>query len=577
MPTTDLSLERKRAWLLALDQDAARQHLIDFTIYTWPEFQAGWFHKRLCAIFEKFYFDIKAGKRPRVIVQAPRRHGKTVIASVRFPAWVLGRDPDFEFILAAYGQALPRRNSRHCQRIIRSEQYRDLFPNIEMDVEQVDEWTIKGHRGTYKATSVGGSGAGYGAHAVIVDDFVKNYQEAVSPTIQQRNVEWYRSTIYPTLHPEGGIMIIGTRWAEHDLIGSVLNPGISEIENADIEPFDVHNFSAIAAEDEEFRKAGEPLHPERYPINTLNRIRAAVGKLVWITMYMGHPQPTAGQCYFISDDDQPEDLALKRGEAGVIEPRRCRLQFSDVKRGHTLIDDAAGHWRIWEEPIPGFYYGAGIDVAEGIDRGDGITDEHVIRIWRRGILDTVMDYLHISPLVSIGKVHQPALVASYRSRADARDLALQLAAAHFYYNQFHMSVERSSEGIGLIDLYLMELIDNDLILSDTGMATLDDKQGAKLGVRITQSNRPQMLMGLKAAIRGQEYFNPDKEFFEQARHFLNINGMLRGETRWHDDIVMAEAHAQHCHTKADMQWPRNLKKPLRSRETRAVQNEITGY
>jgi hypothetical protein len=555
-------VERLIALAAEAEREKARRHLIHFTLYTKPNYKAGFFHHKLCLLLEKFYADIKVGKQPRVIIQAPRRHGKTELVSVRWPAWVFGRDKDFEFLFAAYGQTLSESNSRKSQNVMRSPQYHDLFPEREMATERTDEWTIKDGAGIYKATSVGGAAPGYGANALVIDDFVKDWTEATSPTIQQRNLDWFRSTAFPCLLPEAGVLIIGTRWSLRDLIGMILDTA-KDSEEA----WEFWNFPAMAEEADEFRKVGDPLHPERYSLEALHKIRKTVGELIWVTMYQGHPVPTVGKCFFHSEGDEPEDQALKRCEADVKAPQRCKLEIITPGKAHKWEESTAGHWRIWEPALTGFCYGAGCDTAEGIDRGDGVTDEHVIRIWRRGIIDAVIDHLHIMPKVTIGEAHKPCLVASYRSRADTPDLAWNLAEALFYYNHAHISIERTSAGISLIDMYLALIYPTHLILREETIATLADKAGMKLGTRIGPGNKNLMLDRLKEFIRDDKYTNPDREFFEQARHFVNINGALRGETGWHDDVVLAEAHAAYCHFKAPMVWPGNLEKPVKRRRS----------
>lgn len=112
---------------------------------------------------------------------------------------------------------------------------------------------------------MGGGITGMGGHIVIVDDPFKDRASADSPTIRQNVWDWYTSTLYTRLAPGGGILVINTRWHMADLSGRLLEAAA----RGEGDHWRVVNFPAIATEDEPHRKAGEALHPERYPLEQL--------------------------------------------------------------------------------------------------------------------------------------------------------------------------------------------------------------------------------------------------------------------------------------------------------------------
>ena len=294
--------ELKRRAQLELQKRHARQYLADFTLYTYPTYLMGWFHKEVCEALDKFLEDVLAKKSPRLILTAPPRHGKSELVSRRFPAFAFGRCPDLQIIATSYGADLAQRFNRDVQRIIDDDTYRTLFPettlngrNVRTDsrnafIRTSDLFEIVNHKGAYRSCGVGGGITGTGADILIIDDPIKDRAEANSPTVRANVYDWYTSTAYTRLSPGGGVIVMNTRWHEADLTGQLL----SKMQSEEGDTWQVINYPAIAEHDEPHRKTGEPLHAERYPLDALNRIRAAVGERDWAALYQQHPVPDGG-------------------------------------------------------------------------------------------------------------------------------------------------------------------------------------------------------------------------------------------------------------------------------------------
>ena len=127
-------------------------------------------------------------------------------------------------------------------------------------------------------------------NCAIIDDPFKDRASADSPTIRQNIWDWYTSTLYTRLAPGGGIIVIQTRWHMDDLAGRLLEAA----RTGEGDQWRVVNFPAIAEQDETHRKAGEALHPARYPLEQLHAIRAAIGSRDWEALYQQHPTPDGG-------------------------------------------------------------------------------------------------------------------------------------------------------------------------------------------------------------------------------------------------------------------------------------------
>lgn len=206
-----------------LERQLAKKSLLQFLKHFYPRYIAGWVHVDICNRLEKFLNDVVAGKNPRLMLFMPPRHGKSIIASQHFPAWALGQHPEFEIIAASYGSSLPVKFSRYVRALLRDPKYQKIFPETVLDKENenVEGWgTTDG--GGYIPAGVGGGITGKGAHILIIDDPVKDAEEADSETTRESVWDWYGSTAYTRLAPLSGVLVIQTRWHDDDLSGRLI-------------------------------------------------------------------------------------------------------------------------------------------------------------------------------------------------------------------------------------------------------------------------------------------------------------------------------------------------------------------
>ena len=106
----------------------ARSCMAAFVRHTMPAYRMGWVHEEVCAELDAFLADVVAGRSPRLMLTMPPRHGKSELASRRFPAYALGRYPDLSVISTSYAADLSSRMNRDVQRVIDSPEYRELSP-----------------------------------------------------------------------------------------------------------------------------------------------------------------------------------------------------------------------------------------------------------------------------------------------------------------------------------------------------------------------------------------------------------------------------------------------------------------
>ena len=328
-----------------LSRELSRRRLLPFVKRFLPTYDAGWVHKDICLQLEAFSAAVARKESPRLMLFMPPRHGKSELASRNFPAWHLGHYPQHELMAISYGSPLALKFSRKVRSLIMEPNYAQLFPGTQLsrNSQSVESWmTTAG--GAYMAAGVSGPLTGNGMHIGIIDDPVKNREEAESENVRQSQKEWYTSTFYTRLAPGGGVLVILTRWHHDDLAGWLL-----EQQKTGGDKWDVVVYPAVAEQDEKYRKKGDPLHESRYDLEALGRIRRAVGPRDWQALYQQQPTSDAGDYFqkkhfkYYDAKDRPPlesmskytawDLAIGKG------------QSNDFTVGVTVgIDQAA---RIW--------------------------------------------------------------------------------------------------------------------------------------------------------------------------------------------------------------------------------------
>ena len=282
----------------AARRELCRQKFLPFVMRFNPDYLPGWVHKDICQRLEKFSDDIENRLSPRLLLTMPPRHGKSQLTSKTWPSWHLGKHPTHEVMACSYSGSLSMGFSRLNRELMRDPAYHVLFESrLHPDSQGAEAWmTTEG--GGYTSAGIGGAITGKGAHALIIDDPVKNREDAESEASRQNAWDWYTSTAYTRLAPGGGVLLILTRWHDDDLAGRLLQAmgeGADQWERVD--------YPAEAKDDELYRNQGEALHPERYDLQSLARIKTAIGPRDWAALYQQDPVPDEG-AFFTKDEIQ---------------------------------------------------------------------------------------------------------------------------------------------------------------------------------------------------------------------------------------------------------------------------------
>ena len=238
------------------------------------------------------------GAISRLMVWMPPRHGKSEFTSRYFPAWYIGRRPSHRVLLTSYEADFASQWGQQARDLL-IEHGRDVFGvTVDSTVSARNRWKIAGQRGGMQTAGVGGPLTGKGGNINIIDDPVKNDEEANSPVMREKQWNWYRATFRTRLEPSAAIIVIQTRWHEDDLSGRILQHHQETRKDGEAD-WVVLNLPAVAEYDEAiggrfFRQEGEALWPERYSVKALEAIQRDVGSYWFSALYQQRPQPAGG-------------------------------------------------------------------------------------------------------------------------------------------------------------------------------------------------------------------------------------------------------------------------------------------
>ena len=287
-----------------IEELAAKEAKENFWVYRQfinPNLKLSWFQKEIAYALMQFYQDYKAGKRPKLIIEAPPQHGKSVQV-IEFISWLAGHDPKAKTIYTSFSERLGIRANLRLQRIFDSPKYKQVFTtrlntsnvvaisgqylrNREI-LEYVD------NEGYFRNTTIRGSITGESLDIGIIDDPLKGREEAQSATIREKTWDWLTDDFLTRFSDDGALLIIGTRWHIDDPIGRLRDL------HKDIQ---VLSYKAIAEEDEKNRSKGEALFPSHKSIEFLLERKKLMSSLSWESLYQSNPIINTGTLFKQSD------------------------------------------------------------------------------------------------------------------------------------------------------------------------------------------------------------------------------------------------------------------------------------
>jgi predicted phage terminase large subunit-like protein len=277
----------------------ARRSLIDFTTFTLPRYQDAAHHRLIAEKLDA----VARGDIDRLMINMPPRHGKSELASRRFPAWFLGNHPSSTIISASYNMDKATEFGGEVRDIVRSAEYRTLFPAVDLkeDTRAKGFWRTE-QGGYYISAGVGTALTGRGTVGpiVLIDDPLKDREEADSERRRDTVWSWYSSVVLSRF--PRAIIVVQTRWHEDDLTGRLLE---EQAKGGD--KWEILELPAISPD-------GKALWPDFYPLEVLERVKRTSLPRDWSALYQQRPAPDEGVYFkrewFRHYDTKPAQLRI---------------------------------------------------------------------------------------------------------------------------------------------------------------------------------------------------------------------------------------------------------------------------
>jgi len=271
----------------------ARESFYAYRQYINPKMKLGWWQREVSHLLQAFYVALMDGVRPKLVIQAPPQHGKSILI-VDFLSWVAGKHPDFRTIYASFSERLGVRANLRMQRILSSDKYRKIFPDTKLGsgkdgvLRNHDILEYAGTEGYFRNTTVRGSITGESLDLGVIDDPIKGREQARSVTVRNATWEWLTDDFLTRFSEDAGLLCILTRWHVDDPIGRLqaIDPDVR-----------VFSYPAIATKDEPNRKKGEALFPEHKSLDFLLGVKALMVPSSWESLYQQSPFIIEGEFF----------------------------------------------------------------------------------------------------------------------------------------------------------------------------------------------------------------------------------------------------------------------------------------
>lgn len=307
------SEEERQNLLQQVRKKRAKNNLLEFIKFTKPNYVVNWHHKLVCEDLDDFL--VNPDRRFLIITFGPRR-GKTEVVSRRLPAYYFGKFPNNKIISCSYGDELSSELNREVQQIMDSPEYGVVFPNTKLPrsgmkssekknkIRTSKQFDLVNFEGGMVSAGVDGPITGKGFHLGIIDDPIKNSDEAQSATRLRKIWNWYDTTFSTRGMPNHKIIIMMTRWSEGDLVGRLLEQAQS---TPDAPNWEVLCFPEIYDENHPWvhpkdpRKNGEVLWPQAFSEREVLAKKATSSVKNWNSLYQQLPTPDEGVVFHRED------------------------------------------------------------------------------------------------------------------------------------------------------------------------------------------------------------------------------------------------------------------------------------
>ena len=288
--------------------------------------------KDLCNQLQSF---IDSNKKI-LVINMPPRFGKSYTATL-FVQWLLGRNNKLKIMTGSYNETLSSTFAKQVRDMIATEQtqgvtvYRDIFPDtkIKYGEASMNKWALEGSQvANYLATSPTGTATGFGADLIVIDDLIKNSEEAYNSNVLEKHIDWFTNTMLSRTEKGFKLIIIMTRWASNDLAGFILS-------NYD----DVVHINYKAINDD-----GTPLDEGTLSLEDFEFKTKNMAKEIVYANYQQEPIDIKGRLYneFKTYVDLPKEKIIKISAycdtADTGDDFLCNIIYADCKDSAYILD-----------------------------------------------------------------------------------------------------------------------------------------------------------------------------------------------------------------------------------------------
>lgn len=294
----------------------ARFRHIEFMDYCWQKSNEklirGYHTIETCKIIDTAIQNYRKGISSFIKILICFRHGKSDMSSRYLPAHFLGEFPDDEVIVTSYSAPKAYEFSKFGRRLIKSEEYRKLYPHVELatDQQNVEEWGIEKHTGKAQYFGIGGGSAGKGGNLIIMDDYFANRADAESEVMREKTWNAFTDDILTRRAPTCIFILVVTPWHCDDIVARI------DEKMAKSKKFPQFRTAKFPAFKRSYNKGR--LFPERFPLEWYNTQKAALGTYGTASLMQCDPTPRTGNMLrvdkikYIDIDEFPEDLYMAR-------------------------------------------------------------------------------------------------------------------------------------------------------------------------------------------------------------------------------------------------------------------------
>ena len=309
-----------------------------------PRFKHSIFSAKVCRAIDQFVQDVLAGKRPILMLTTAPQHGKSSLVSKCLPAYLFGRLtgelPSVRIACASYAETLAARNKRDAVDIMREPIYREIFPEASLagfrGVDNTTDTAVPSG-GMLRGVGRKGSLTGFSVDIALIDDMVKDADEALSEAVQEANVRWWDAVLTARLQQRSGVVIIGTPWSANDLLAHVRKTR-GDKPNFTLLSFPALNYPSEIGYDDKLPEGA--LVPHLHSEEKLREMKAHMSLMWWASMFQQRPLADFGAIF----KRQYLQLYRRAELTGLRFVQKIMSVDATFKEGKTSDYVAVGVW-----------------------------------------------------------------------------------------------------------------------------------------------------------------------------------------------------------------------------------------